>query len=167
MPQPCWHDIYPATTSVEDAAAIIRLDSSLNVVSQNADAKFGKICWETQASSREHGCLFRSANDGSIVASFPESPFRSGPLTFADAVNLFGTPTGIQVCRDMTNEHQLFIALYFQGAILASGKPFDLSQLTDRISLNTPIDEIDYHFKPTSQMSVWRGFAPITEIRYC
>lgn len=166
-PQPCWHGIYPSTTSLSEAESIIRSDKSLAISRMSDKALPSRLCWKMSSSKLEGGCLFRSENAGSLDWYFPKSPFHDGPLTFGEAITIFGSPTGMRVCYDISTEHHIYISLLFDGPIRVIGSSYDLAKFNRQIKLDSPVSSISYNTVRNSAILEWKGFVPIPQIYYC
>jgi hypothetical protein len=110
--QPCWRGVHLTDVTVQQAAAMLRVDQAVRVTSEDAFS----VCWDAVAGPFERGCAYSWRGIGSrsdrveILNLFP----RTGQFRLGDAVRAFGPPYAyILPCREANGN------VYFRGNIIA------------------------------------------------
>jgi hypothetical protein len=110
--QPCWRGVHLTSTTVQEAAALLRNDLAVRVTREDAYS----VCWESVAGPFEGGCAYSWRGIGSrrdlveVLNLFP----RAGQFRLGDAVRAFGPPYAyILPCREANGN------VYFDGNIIA------------------------------------------------
>ena len=116
--QPCWHDIQPGKTSLEDAANILRNE---NIVK---DARWPEylyqLCWSSNTQPVWHGCVRRSSDHHTPVRSVELQP-PTNAVRVGDLIRLFGEPTAARLCSFwMDMEPNIVALIYFPNNILVT-----------------------------------------------
>lgn len=156
-PQPCFRGIRPGITTLFQADALIRTDSSLAVVESNTQ----HVCWTRSFStSQDGGCALSYAGrvDGlvdEITIAIPEGTLKLGHL-----IQALGDPVGIDKCGNLISPY-----VVFKGGTLVWFH--DIWRAGERFDPNLSIGGILYRRSyPGEEIfnSPWRGFAKIDPV---
>jgi len=161
---------------MEEAATVIGSDSALKQDRRVSDRYNNWVCWKAADAplSERSGCFIQLKTGNYLYWDYPLSPFRAGPLTIGDAINIFGAPTGIQICflaGNMKDNPEIFATLYFNHSIKIIGNRYDLASVNGpHISLETPVHTV-YYNSPTFNAPVraWQGFRVLStlDVEFC
>lgn len=174
-PQPCWFEIRPATTTLEQAEEILRMHKAFipntsRVVASTSASATRELCWSIQGSRLWTGCASRagSAGLGGPIVLLEFSP-PWGSLSLGEAIQVLGTPRVGMLCRRAAGglNYYYLAVVHFPGNIEVSGynalspraQRFDPHMQITSIRYNSPSAEPPYRFDAPA----WRGFAALSE----
>ncbi len=163
-PQPCWHDIRPGESTLDEAEQLLRAGRDFYY-----DRTVYHLRWTTATTPPWEGRAYRwsAFNDGSISYITLEPPL--GMLRLGDAIMIFGDPIVASLCwqaggsapagfpRPFLRAH-----VYFPGnvEVLAANpeRPrelrYDPNMIVWSLMYSYPADEPPYAF----DIPPWRGF---------
>ena len=150
-PQPCFRGIRPGITTLAQAIALIRADTSLALIDSNTQ----HVCWTRSFStSQDGGCATSySGNSNSpideITISLPEGALKLGHL-----IQALGQPIGIDKCGNLISPY-----LIFQGGTLVWFH--NIWRTGERYDPNLSVGGIIYRRLYPGEESFhaqWRGF---------
>jgi hypothetical protein len=153
-PQPCFRGIRLGITTLAEANALIRADSSLNLIESNAQ----HVCWTRSfITSQDGGCALTYAGNvnapiDEITISLPEGALKLGHL-----IQALGQPIGIDKCGNLISPY-----LIFQGGTLVWFH--DIWRTGERYDPNLSVGGIIYRrLYPGEEIvrAQWRGFTQV------
>src|SRR5262249_53922756 len=101
---------------------------------------------------------------GDIILDYPINPFRDGPLSLGDTIDIFGPPLGVRICYAAEQINEPLVAIRFAGNVVVQEEDHDLS-VTRILTIRpeTSVNAILYNntFEYTIE-SPWSGFKTIS-----
>jgi hypothetical protein len=166
--QPCWHNIEPGKTTLDQAEILLQREGSLVVNVKRHDGsgptdlgtKPCDLHWHLQSIPNYDGCALANNNIIWKVVLHPVSDPRSG-ISLAELLPSLGVPQSFEACRG--NEDEIFIYLHIDEyvEVLSIAKLPAESGLVLSEQAFSPVTEVIYSSSSNAWISdsPWRGFA--------
>ncbi len=171
-PEPCWHDIRPGVTPVEQAWALLATDHGLSM----GLGSYDEHCWFRLADPLWRVCLGPLKGVPGDLVGYIYVQFGQGTESTAadaprlgDVLTLYGAPWASKLCwyRFMTGSGapgaQIAADVYFNdGLYAAASDPRDSYHF--RFDPNMPLFLISYSLPISERLDIprWRGFTKAT-----
>jgi hypothetical protein len=160
--QPCWHNVRPGQTTLEETEVLLRADNRLIIT-----GSLGKtLCWMTTPELPWNGCARRwQDRPGSPVEDLalylPDNMLQLG-----DLFPLFGTPVAARLCRISGYSARIVAAQLSFGdniEVIAYSPRYPLRwQFDPAMSVIQVFYLTDDSPRINSNSRDWRGFVPET-----
>ncbi len=157
-PQPCWHNISPGKTTLDEAIAIIQADPTLELF--HADVPNGRIfMWERTSNPQAGGMISYTIpkdKELALIGSLYVSEAPEHELCLKDAISIYGNP--IFVSYVISRHGGIFVD--FSGNVIA--RIYDNLNPTSRdVFPNSSITQLIYSDSvgevPDKQL--WTGYS--------
>jgi hypothetical protein len=169
-PEPCWHDIRPGVTSLEEAKALLAADSSLTFFR----GLYNDNCWQIESVPSWRVCFGplqggRSNLTGYLYLDF-DSPHEAPRL--GDVLSLFGEPSGSKICWYKfgvagSNARSVMGADVYWETGLYAGAYNPTAPDSYRLEPWMPLFLLTYARPYDANLPLWRGFVQQSPGRGC
>ena len=171
--QPCWRGIYPGVTTLDQADALLNMDT-LNVrgVVDVRSGLFGvrarHVCWTLSADPGWQGCAVRQDGAPGPVNEIYLTAPRDRSFSLGDAMAVLGRPVASNLCKRLGF---MSASVYFSNNIeidtfedhpTADGR-YDLHLQVFQVIYHYPADEPPYGLDTPR----WRGLIAVRDLPLC
>jgi hypothetical protein len=154
--QPCWHGIRPGTTTIDNAYALLKADTSLidnlNLGQPGRSIPPEQIlCWSIMVTPRWRGCAGQNSTFTGPINLIELSP-PANVFSLGQAIALFNDPVAVEMCQ-----HYARVFFAHDIEVVVAGESFpalDPQQNVLLVRFLYPSDEPPYRFDTPA----WRGF---------
>jgi hypothetical protein len=166
---PCWNDITPGVTTVDEAVPLLHANPILDRISEWVPGDFveqeRKVCWGFKVTRNLNACVKRESDTEGPINIINFNALGS-TLRIGDMMGIYGQPLAV---RYIFTGSGLFASVFFNNNVeVIVHKSFRLCQSV-WISPDTPVSSIMYHYaadEPPFEFDTpaWQGFKAIPEI---
>jgi hypothetical protein len=166
---PCWSNITPGITSVDQAIPLLYENREIDHVGESVPGDFleqeRKVCWGFTTTFDVTACLKRERGTAGSVSRI-DFKISNSALKIGDLFAIYGQPLAV---RYIFTGSGMLSSLFFSNNVEAiTVKSFD-SCKSVWLTAGTPVDAIVYHYVATEppfefDTPAWQGFKAIPEI---